>query len=513
MTTNLISLVIILSISSLTYLYLRQAIKPIVSPNEFKIWITSWVGITTISFISINALMLFFLCGVFILWAYKKVDNKIALYFVVSYLVQGYVLQTPLLNISYQTVLGLTILLPLFLRIMVEKKSHNAAKSRADMFLILYLLLIYILTFRGLETKNAAGYLLTYPQMIKIGATYFLQYFLPYFVISRYIKSFDQIKTITFAIITFCLLLSTLAIYEIATTSGLYAPIPTILGVDYESPNVMRAGLLRATVSIDHPLNLGVLLMIGLSLFTFVSKFIKNKLFIIIGFALLALGFIAPLSKGPWAGALISFIIIYLFSPNKLKNGFISLTVISIILILLLNSPYAEKVISLLPFIGTEDTSTTDYRALLFKQAIIIIDEFPLFGMYEPTLHDAMLPLYQGEGIVDLVNVYVSIALLSGLVGLFLYVSFILAVALPLIKELILFKDKRSNIFKCGASLIGSLIAILIVLASISDTIATNTILLSICGLIVGYTNVVKDERKSSQKDLTSYSTTRVAIL
>lgn len=509
MASNLSFLLIVLSISSLTFIYLSQAVKPVVNASDYRSWAISWLGLTAISFVIPNALMLLVLSGLFIFWISKKVENKVALYFMVSYVIQGYIHQTPLLNVSYQTILGITILLPLFFGIMVEKKDRNTPKSLADLFLILYLLLVYILMFRGLTTKSSAGYTLTYPSMVKIGATYFLQYFLPYFVISRYFKRFEQVKTGVFAIVSFCMLLAPLAVYEIATTSTLYGSIPENLGVEYDMAFVMRAGLLRATASIDHPLNLGMLMMIALSLFIFVSHYIKNKLLVLIGFGLLTIGFIAPLSKGPWSGGALSLIVIYLLSPNKLKNGFLAVAVMSVTVGILLANGYSDKVISLLPFVGTEDTGTTDYRALLFKQSLIVIDEFPLFGMYEPTLHDAMLPLYQGEGIVDLVNVYITIALQSGLVGLFLFSSFLLIVVFSLLKELILFKDKRSLEYLCGNCLLASLLAMLAVMISVSNTIATSTILLSLCGLSVSFTNIFKKERKKTIGDLATYSTSR----
>jgi O-antigen ligase len=512
MANNLISLIIILSISSLTYLYLSQAIKPVVGVNNFKVWILLWVGLTTVSFLAFHVLLLFVLSALLILWASKKVDNKVALYFMVSFAIQEYSIQTPILNISYQTVLGLTLLLPLFIGILAERNTYKSAKSNADIFLKLYLILIFILTFRGLHTESMHGYTLTYPQLVKIAATYFLQYFLPYYVVSRYVKKLEQIKTIVFALTSLCIILAPLALYEIVTSNSLYASIPYNLNLSGFVPSVIqRAGMLRATVSIDHPLYLGLLLMIGLSLFAFSANYIKSKFLVFLGFLILLLGFIAPLSKGPWSGALISFVLLYLLSPNKLKKGSIILGCLTIILILLFNSSYAETVVSLLPFIGDADSGTTEYRGLFFKQSLIIIDQYPVFGMYEPRTHKAMLPLFQGEGLVDLINVYVSIALRYGLLALSLYLLFICTVVFTLIKELILIKDKRTYTFKCGASLLSSFIALLIVMVSIADATITSTLLLSLSGLIVSYTNILKNQRRETQDSLTSFKTSRPA--
>ncbi len=510
MANNITQLIIILAISGATFLYLIPAIKPAVNAKDFKLWGFSWLGITTTAFISINSAMLFALIGFIIYTVSKKVDNKAALYFILFFLVPGYVMQTPLINITYQTIVGIFLLFPLSASLFLEKKDFNAPKSRATLVLAIYLIWVFILQYRGLEEKSFAGFYMTHPQMIKRGFQIFLELFLPFYVASHYIKNFQQVKEVIFAFIMTCLLLSPLALYELVTSSALFASLPNTLDGNFVPAYVRRSGLLRALVSIEHPLYLGILIMIAISLFLFVANYIKNKLLVIIGFGILALGFIAPLSRGPWTGAALMAFIVYLFSANKLRNGLIIFSIISFILIALLNSEHADKVISFLPFVGSVDTGNVDYRGLLFEQSLFIIEEFPIFGMYEPRFHEAMEPLYQGEGIVDFVNVYISIAAHSGLVGLFLYLTFTFIVLFSLAKELLAHKDKRSLEYKCGVSLIGALLGLMLVMVLVSNTYTLTTIFLTLCGIIISYVKILKQERSKTVDGIEMYSTTRV---
>lgn len=510
MANNLSVLITILGISAFTFIFLNKSLKPALGSKDFNLWIISWVCLTSISFLSFNLLMLFALSGLFIFIISKKVENKLGLYFAIIFVIPGYLLQTPLLNLNYQKVVSLTILFPLFLAMKFTRKDQKPPRSMADVFLAVYLILLFALSFRGIYIKPGEGNILTYPACIKFGIDIFVDYFIPYYVASRYIKTFDQLKTALFALVTICIILAPLAVFEIGASKLLYLVLPGSLHTEWMIGEVFRSGMLRATTSIEHPLYLGMLMMIGLGLYVFVSNYIKNKFLMFVGLGIICAGLIAPLSKGPWTGTAVMFVMLYLFSTNKLKNGAIFIMLMSILTVIVLNSGQADRIISLLPFVGNVDSGNVDYREVLFQQSLIVIQDFPLFGMFDPTKHKAMLPLYQGEGIVDIVNLYLGVAMTSGLVGLFLYLSFLFTVTFSLIKELFIMEDKKSMEYKCGQSFIGILFGMYLLMVVVANAPVLNAILFALCGLIIGYINILKRARNKPFEAIESYSTTRV---
>ena len=82
-------------------------------------------------------------------------------------------------------------------------------------------------------------------------------------------------------------------------------------------------------------------------------------------------------------------------------------------------TPFGASIVDSLPFIGTRDQDTVEYRQELFETSWALIKQNPLFG--NPFVALDMENLRQGQGIIDLVNGYLQVALYYGLVGLALY--------------------------------------------------------------------------------------------
>lgn len=507
---NISILITIFAISAFTMLYLNAAIKPVVGTKDFRIWMFSWATLTTVSFLSPKLLIVFVVAGVFLWVMAKKVDNKIALYFAILFVIPGYVVQTPIINLNYQKMVGLALLFPLFMGFVFGRNQDKPPRHIADLFLTLYLFLIFFLQFRGIYITPDQGFVLSYPAVIKYGFDLFLEFYLPYYIASRYIRNFDQLKIAIAAIVTIGLLIAPIALFEIGTTRLLYLAIPQSMGFDWAIQEVFRDGMLRATASIEHPLYLGMFMMVALGLYIFIANYITNPFYKMIGLGLMMIGLLTPLSKGPWTGTALMLMMFYIWGHNKFRNGILIAIGFTILAIIITNSGYADKVLALLPFVGNVDSGNVDYRGLLFQQSLIVIADVPFFGMYDPTKHEAMLPLYQGEGIVDLVNLYLGVAMTYGLTGLFLYVSFLLAVTLGLIKELLIQNNKREEMYKCGKALLSILLGLFLVMAVVANAPFLNTILFALCGLVVSYINMRKADRQKPFEGIEEYATTRV---
>src|SRR6185295_4927185 len=138
--------------------------------------------------------------------------------------------------------------------------------------------------------------------------------------------------------------------------------------------------------------------------------------------AWLWLGMLAAYSRVPWLVAAIAFFAFVALQPagvvRFVKYGFLAVVGAGGVLL----SPWGSRVIESLPFVGgTLDIETVDYRKRLAEVSWQLIQQNPLLG--NPFVLTQMEELRQGQGIIDLVNSYASIALLYGLPGLALFVG------------------------------------------------------------------------------------------
>jgi hypothetical protein len=84
-------------------------------------------------------------------------------------------------------------------------------------------------------------------------------------------------------------------------------------------------------------------------------------------------------------------------------------------------TPYGERIVDNLPFIGTVDSENVTYRQQLAAMALSLITENPFFGT--PFVLTYLESLRQGQGIIDLINAYATVAMYYGLVGLALFLG------------------------------------------------------------------------------------------
>jgi hypothetical protein len=89
-------------------------------------------------------------------------------------------------------------------------------------------------------------------------------------------------------------------------------------------------------------------------------------------------------------------------------------------------SGIGAKLFDHLPFFGSVDSGSVTYRQQLIEVSVGLVWQNPFFG--NPYALHHMESLRQGQGIIDLVNVYLSVAIFSGIVGLFF---FLIPVLLP----------------------------------------------------------------------------------
>lgn len=169
--------------------------------------------------------------------------------------------------------------------------------------------------------------------------------------------------------------------------------------------------------------------------------------------------------------AILTFVNLF-FSRDKFRN--ITQISISVGLIALFISftPFGAKLIGLIPFIGDIESGNITYRERLLENSWILIQREPWIGVNHYLKTPEMQELMTGEGIIDIVNTFVSVTLKYGLVGLSLFAgAFILACW----KVFICFTSTRSldeDEKALGKTLLAVLISIMVMIFTVSSVSA-----------------------------------------
>jgi O-antigen ligase len=142
-----------------------------------------------------------------------------------------------------------------------------------------------------------------------------------------------------------------------------------------------------------------------------------------------------------------------------------------------------------LPFMGGYvDNQDVEYRHHLFQRSWELIQASPFFG--DQFALSKMEDLRQGQGIIDMVNTYMQVALDSGLVGLFLFVGFML---IGLIKTYSLAKKAKqadSDFSLLGVSLIACILGTLLMIENCSFIMGYQKMYYALAGFAAAYTHL-----------------------
>ncbi|MGB7816904.1 MAG: O-antigen ligase family protein [Methylotenera sp.] len=483
------ALIAILFISTFVFYYAQKAIGPMLLPKEFSRWRNAWLAVTLLAFISQNFWLFIILCSLFLLYMAKSEQNKFALYFAIILAIPIISARIPgLFDINYARLLSLTLLLPIFISLKKNPDAPSLGKPLAEKFLLAYLLLNIILLMRGT----------TFTDSLRYGFYTFTDYFLPYYAASRAIKDFDQLKKVMIAFVLACLLVGAIGAFEFKKSWLLYSALTDSLHADWDMGTYLgRGSSLRALASLGHSAVLGFIMMVGLGFYLFIAKSIKSNMLRLTGLGLIVAGLISALTRGSWVGTAILLLVFTAFGP-KIIRRFSLLGISTIIAIQALYwIPGGEKVINLMPFVGKVDKSNVDYREKLIDKSILVIQKYPLFGVFDARQEPEMEDMVQGQGIIDIVNTYLGVALGMGLVGLSLFLGFFALVLMNLRKSLKRIVDKKSEEYLCGRSLLATMSAVLFTIFTVSSIGILPNIYWALAGLIFSYGRVTNLARNN----------------
>jgi O-antigen ligase len=205
---------------------------------------------------------------------------------------------------------------------------------------------------------------------------------------------------------------------------------------------------------------------------------------------LLFAGIIGAFARGPWVGGAAIIVLFLLLGPSPVASLGKIAGAILLSLPVLLSTDAGMAIIDHLPWIGTVDSRNVDFRENLADVAIKVILQYPFFGNYDFATIPEIEALRGNDGIIDVVNTYIMIALKGGLVSLALFVGLILAAMGGVVASLMKL-DKNDERHVLGRALLATIIGVLVTIATVSPIFFVYPIYWCLAGLMVGFTQLV----------------------
>ena len=389
-----------------------------------------WFVLTAVSFVSPNFWLYVLVAVPMFVWANRKDSNPIALYLLMLHVIPPVGFIIPILGnnglfpLDNYRLLAFCVLLPATMR--YRKNREEAAVGRLGAMDVL------LLAFGALQVALYTPPdlpIITIPDslsnVLRRAVLFFLDTYLLYFTVSRTCQSRRKMVD---AAATFCLacgVMAAIAMFENMKSWLLYVEVIGAWGIPLNAVTwLTRGSELRAQASAGHSLSLGYLLAVGFGFWLYLKSHVQSGIRRIGVTLLLWGGLYAAFSRGPWLGAVIVYFTFFAAghrAASRLAKGTLLAFALACLIIV---SPIGDRILNVLPVKGKTADFNIIYRQRLAERGWEIVLAHPLFGDQFPW--PEMEDLRQGEGIIDIVNTYLGVALSYGFIGLFCFLSFIL---------------------------------------------------------------------------------------
>jgi len=451
-----------------------------------------WFGITLIGFLSHNFWIYIVLAAALLAvgGSRERERNPLALYCLLLFAlppydkpIPGFGLINYVFDINHVRLLNLVVLLPVALRLYGERNARTAGSFWPDILVAAYI--VYRVGMQAMVDSLTGDMRATFYLLVDI--------WLPYYATSRFLRSIETFRETAASFVLAVAVMAAIAAFEVARSWLVYTSLrlPWEVGIDDLSVYILRGegGLLRANVAVGNSIVLGYVMMVAIALMIFIGPQLRSRPMLLLGTGTLVAGLVAALSRGPWVGTAVAMIVGIGIGPGGVKRlariGAISGLLFGVLLV----SPYGGAIIDHLPFVGTVDEGSVTYRQRLFEVSMMVLWQNPMFGAFDYILNPAMEQMRQGQGIIDIVNTYLAIALGYGLIGLSLFVfPFLYAlVATYLAHRRAARLDVDAD--RLGRSLLAAMVGIMITIATVSSITVVPTVYWLMLGLCIAYTH------------------------
>jgi O-Antigen ligase len=488
------ALIVVLAFAAIIFRLAKPVALKFSSESDFSRRRNVWFVLTIVGFISPN-FWLFALVAVPLLFsAGRKDTNPVAFYLLLLHVVPAIGIDIPVVGIKHlflldiYRLLSFCVLIPTTWRHWRSKDTAAATSGFGvmDVFLLAYGALTIVLY----VPPDLPSHVLlpdSFTNTLRRAFLFFVDVYVLYFVVSRTCSSRGAIVEALAAFCFSCALIAPIAVFESLRGWLLYFELATRWSSNPEIGSyLMRGAALRAQVSTGHPLALGYILAIAFGFWLYLKSHATSARTRVAVVLLYWLGLLAAYSRGPWIGAITIYLAFVALGPRALSGLFKATALATILFGALLASPLGDRIISVLPFMGgSVDSGSMIYRQRLAEKSWELITQRPFFG--DQLAFQRMEDLRQGQRIIDVVNTYAAIALYYGLIGLFLFIAFIMIALSRTYKLAKRAARSDPDLALLGVSLVACIIGTLVMIAGCSLIFAYGKMFYVLGGLAAAY--------------------------
>ena len=209
----------------------------------------------------------------------------------------------------------------------------------------------------------------------------------------------------------------------------------------------------------------------------------------------------AAYTRGAWIGGVIVYLVFSALNPRGVSRVFKAIALLIVIAIPVWLSPLGDRIVNVLPIFGGKvDTFNIEYRQRLFDRSWEVIQGSPLLGDQAAMLK--MQDLRQGQGIIDLVNTYMTILLENGFLGMTLFLGFILTALHRAWSASRRHMRNDPDLALIGASLAACIITTLVIIENGSFVGITVALYYVLAALAVGYSSIAVSQTQNTGKNV-----------
>lgn len=250
-----------------------------------------------------------------------------------------------------------------------------------------------------------------------------LDVLLPYYVVSRGIRSEADLRFLLSHLALGFSLVACIGFAEYFIHRNLYSELQWLYGYKWQlTMTLMRGESLRVQAATPQPIVLAFEMIFALGLWTYLRGYEWKRWPVFGVYAVMTCCLLFTFSRGPLLCGIVLAISLLALRRLQIKT-FVGMFLILLVGAVIAKSVGADEVmirgLGVVFGSSAEDLSSINYRRELLDTALALLHQSPWLGV--PDYASQMQALRQGEGIIDLVNSYIAIALDAGVIGLVIY--------------------------------------------------------------------------------------------